>query len=137
MRWNKAIEITASLPRTTQTATLEYILNGFKAISSLLTEEEKFFSEHFLGRNTHDITIKLSSESVGGYFNFLNVFEEEARVKFLDIRGIPRKVEILRVNLDYLIKFAGSYKPTTDDNYLQLAFKILGNNLDQEQSIQS
>lgn len=39
MRWAKAIEIVNSLPRTTQTATLEYIITGFKAISELLTTD--------------------------------------------------------------------------------------------------
>jgi hypothetical protein len=76
--------------------------------------------------------MKLSSESVGGYASFVNIFEEEARAKFHEIRSIPRKVEILKVNMDYLVKFAGAYKPVVEDGYLQLAFKLLGNSHDQE-----
>lgn len=90
-----------------------------------------------MGRTTHEISIKLSSESVGGYYNFLNVFEEDAKTKFAEIRSVPRKVEIMKVNLNYLVKFAGSYHSTIEDNYIKLAFKILGNSLDQELSIAS
>lgn len=36
------------------------------------------------------------------------------------------------MNLDYLVKFAGAYRPAVEDGYLQLAFKLLGNACDQE-----
>ena len=76
--------------------------------------------------------MKLSTESIGGYASFVNIFEEDARVKFHEIRNFPRKVEILKVNLDYLVKFAGAYRPVVEDGYLQRAFKLLGNSYDQE-----
>lgn len=44
---------------------------------------------------------------------------------------MPRKVEILKINLEYLVKFTQSYRPKTDDSYIQLAFKFLGNSIDQ------
>lgn len=71
------------MPRTTQTATLEYILNGFRAISALFTEEDRFLSDHFLERSKYDISIKKSSENVGGYYNFVNVLESDAKEKFM------------------------------------------------------
>jgi hypothetical protein len=84
LRWGKALEIVAALPRAPHSAALEYILNGFRAISTLLMgEEEKLLADHFLNRGMHEIiAMKLSSESVGGYANFVNAFEEDVKTKF-------------------------------------------------------
>jgi len=63
-----------SWEKTPEIATLEYILLGFKAISSFLVEEDKSLADHFLGRSMHEIRIKQSSESIaGGHSNFVNV----------------------------------------------------------------
>jgi hypothetical protein len=81
------------MPRAPHSAALEYILSGFRAVSNLLVEEERQLAEHFMGRPTYEVHImKLSSESVGGYASFINVFEEDARAKFHEIRSVPRKV---------------------------------------------
>lgn len=131
-RWNKALEITATLPKAPHLAVLQYLLTGFRSVASLLADDEQL-ADHFLRRPTHDIVaMKLSSDSVGGNAAFVNAFEEDSRAKFQEIRSTPRKVEILRLNLDYLVKFAGTYRPAVEDGYLQLAFKLLGNTYDQE-----
>lgn len=132
-RWGKALEAVAATPKAPYSAPLEYILNGFRSICSLLAEEDRQLVEHFMGRPTFEIVaMKMSSDSVGGSGSFINVFEEDARARFHEIRSIPRKVEILRTNFDYLVKFAGTYRPSVQDGYLQLAFRLLGNSCDQE-----
>jgi len=44
---------------------------------------------------------------------------------------LPKKVECLRMNLEYMVKFASKYKVSKGDDYMTLAFKILGNFVDQ------
>ena len=135
-RWDRALEAVTAMPRAPHSAALEYILTGFKAVAALLPEEERQLRDHFMGRPTHEVLLmKMSSESVGGTGGFINVFEEDQRTRFHDIRSLPRKVEILRVNLEYLVKFAGAYRPAVKDGYLQLVFKLLGNACDQEGGI--
>ena len=100
MRWEKAIEIITTIQKSTEIAALHYILKGFKTIHHLLNQDEKTLTDYFLARNCHQINFKLSSsDSVGGYFNFINILEEQSRSKFIEIRNIPRKAEIVKINL--------------------------------------
>lgn len=39
------------------------------------------------------------------------------------------------MNLDYLVNFAARYEVTSKDDYIVLAFRLLGNSLDQDESI--
>lgn len=134
-RWSKALEIIALLPQAPHSAVLQYLLTGFRSIAGLLADDA-LLADSFLRRPAYEImSMKSSSESVGGNASFVNAFEEDAKARFQEIRSMPRKVEILRLNLDYLVKFAGSYRPTVEDGYLQLAFKLLGNSYDQEAGI--
>ena len=87
-----------------------------------------------MGRSTFPITFKNSSlDSIGGSFAFINIFEEDSKNKFKEIRATPRKVECLKMNLDYLANFASKYKVKNGDDYLVLAFKLLGNIVDQNE----
>ena len=86
-----------------------------------------------MGRARFPIMYKASSDSIGGPSPLINIFEEEAKHAFRDLRVLPKKVECLRMNLEYLVKFAGKYKVSNGDDYIVLAFKILGNLIDQNE----
>ena len=84
-----------------------------------------------MGRAKFPIMYKASSDTIGGLSPMLNIFEEEGKHAFRDLRVLPKKVECLRMNLEYMVKFAGKYKVRKGDDYIALAFKILGNLSDQ------
>ena len=130
-RWAKALQLVGNLPKTLETSALLFILRGFKTLDDLLRQEGQYFQDHFLNRPKFQIIYKASSDSIGGLFVYLNVFEEESKKKFKELKSFPRKVECLRMNLDYLVKFAGSYEVASGDDYLVLAFRLLGNQWDQ------
>ena len=134
MRWHKAISIVKSMKRTLETSTLQFILKGYLTIESLMGQEGQYYQDHFMNRNNFPIIFKNSSlDSIGGSYVFINVFEEESKAKFKEIKAIPRKVECLKMNLDYLANFASKFKVRNGDDYLVLAFKILGNTVDQSE----
>ena len=115
-----------------ETSTLEFVLRGFQTIESLIGQESQYYQDHFMSRTAFPIVFKNSSlDSIGGSFAFINIFEEESKNKFKDIKATPRKVECLKMNLDYLANFASKYRVKNGDDYLVLAFKLLGNTVDQ------
>lgn len=131
LRWNKALELISCFEMTPEVTTLQYIIMCFKAVSSLLTDEDKSLTEHFMGRASHEIKVKQSSESVGGMGSFVNVLEDDSKTKFWEIRSLPKRVECLKINLDFLVKFTNNYIIRTEDCYLQLCFLFLGNKCNQ------
>lgn len=114
---------------------MTFVLKGFKAMEMIIAEESQLFEGQFLNRDKYEISFRSSSESVGGTGNFVSVFEEDSKTKFLELRSLPRKVECLKMNLDYLTTFASRYEVTQSDDYVKLAFHILSNSMDQDDTV--
>lgn len=69
---------------------------------------------------------------MGGAGSFVNTYEEDAKTRFSEMRSLPKKIDCLKVNLEFLINFASRYEVRSNDDYIMLAFKLLGNSVDQE-----
>lgn len=48
---------------------------------------------------------------------------------------MPHKVECLKMNLDYLVNFASRFEVKSKDDYIVLAFHLLGNSCDQDEAV--
>jgi hypothetical protein len=134
-RWEKASHYASELPKSLEVSTLQFVLKGFRTIEQLLQQENSYFQDHFMNRESFRIAVKVSSDSIGGPFVFINLFEEESAKKFKEIKALPRKVECLRMNLEYLVNFAAKYHVKEGDDYITLAFRLMGNLIDQNEPI--
>lgn len=131
-QWSKALDIVDGLEKTLEVKTLAFILKGFKSIENIINEANPTVKSQFLERDRHQINFKSSSESVGGAGSFVNTYEEDAKTRFSEMRSLPKKIDCLKVNLEFLINFASRYEVRSNDDYIMLAFKLLGNSVDQE-----
>lgn len=60
---------------------------------------------------------------------FVNLLQD-SRNSFQEAE-ISMKKAMMKQNINFLAKFASNYRPQTSDSYLKLAFKYLGNTIDQ------
>lgn len=126
LKWSRALEWLGQVPRTPETATLEIVIGGYRSVWGVLAEDDRGIGNYFLDREMFQVRV---DGSRGGY---LSLLEEEGRRRFSEVEALSSRIHIVKQNIEFLSRFAGSYQPQTTDSYLQLAFRFLSNDTDQE-----